>query len=154
MATSGEGEIILVRFQPTPLGGEPHGTFRGSAASSGDGSGGDNTVSMTTKRKLMLLVKGWSLLCGASVEYSMEAMTDEQGFPLNIVSRSMIPIYNADDGIHESVDLVVRPPTEDFTFLQSRIGNTSGRNLTMTCYGYYWEPSLLRELDSVPILRG
>lgn len=154
MAVSSADNIKIVRFAPTPQGGEPHGTWRGDVAKAGDASGGDCTLTLATERKMLLVIRGWYVKNSAAVEYDVNLEQDETLQELGLVQRAMVPWYNGDDGIYESVYIVVQPPYEDFIFLKARKANVNGSSFTLGAHGYYWEPSLLRELDITPILRG
>jgi hypothetical protein len=154
MAVSSADFIRMVRFQPTPQGGEPHGSWRGDVAVGGDGSGGDATLELTTSRGLLLVMFGWYVKNPSAVEYNVELVKDETGQELSLVRRPMTPIYNGEDGVYENCYVVIQSPSDGFTFLKGTRGNSSGGSFTMGAHGVYWEPSLLRQLNITPVLRG
>jgi hypothetical protein len=154
MAVSNTDFIRLVRFQPTPQGGEPHGIWRGDVAKYGDGSGGDNTIGLTVQDKLLLVMYGYYVKVSAAAEYDLDVKIDETGKEFGLVRRTLVPSYNGEDEAYETCYIVLDSPSQDFTFLQGRIANVSGRAFTIAAHGVYWEPSLLRQLNVTPILRG
>lgn len=147
--------ISLRRFPSTPSVAEPHGAWRGIAASTGNVSGGNNNASLSSPRKLFLVMLGWSVRNVGPAEYRARMAADELGnAEMEITAGILVPSDPAFDIATAQCYIPVFVTSAlPFTFMTATTPNVDGIVFVLNGHGLWWDEALLRKEDVTPILR-